>query len=47
VAEAVKLAEAIVGLGLTTSKAGPYAMPRVKRYTGACARFAPARAGGG
>lgn len=34
VAAAVKLAEAMVGLGLATSKAGDYAPPRPKPYTG-------------
>lgn len=46
VAAAVKLAEAVVGLGLTTGKTGAYAMPRAKCYTGAYACFAPAKAGG-
>lgn len=41
VAAAVKLAEAVVGLGLTTSRAGGYAAPRPKAYTGEFARFAP------
>ena len=34
VAAAVKLAEALVGLGLSTSKTGTYAPPRPKRITG-------------
>jgi allantoin racemase len=34
VAAAVKLAEALVGLGLSTSKIGTYAAPRQKRVTG-------------
>jgi allantoin racemase len=34
VAAAVKLAEALVGLGLSTSKTGTYAPPRPKRVTG-------------
>ena len=34
VAAAVKLAEALVALGLTTSKWGDYAQPLPKRYTG-------------
>jgi allantoin racemase len=42
VGAAVKLAEALVGLGLKTSKRGPYAMPIVKTYAGAMAEFAPA-----
>ena len=37
VAAAVKLAEALVGLGLTTSKRGPYAPPLPKPFTGAFA----------
>jgi allantoin racemase len=41
VAAAVKLAEALVGLGLTTSKVGGYAPPLAKPYTGYLARFAP------
>lgn len=35
----VKLAEALVGLGFKTSKAGDYAMPRPKPYMGELARF--------
>ncbi len=34
VASAVKLAEALVGLGLATSKIGPYARPLPKTFTG-------------
>jgi len=34
VASAVKLAEALVGLGLMTSKRGPYARPLPKTFTG-------------
>ena len=34
VACAVKLAESLVALGLSTSKVGGYAMPRSKNYTG-------------
>ncbi|MHB2165377.1 aspartate/glutamate racemase family protein [Alsobacter sp. R-9] len=41
VAAAVRLAEAVVGLGLTTSKSGGYASPRAKPYTGVFAPFAP------
>ena len=37
VAAAVKLAEALVGLGLATSKLGPYARPLPKSFTGAFA----------
>ena len=37
VACAVKLVEALVGLGLGTSKLGPYAAPLPKRFTGAFA----------
>ena len=42
VAAAVKLAEAVVGLGLLTSKVGGYARPSAKPYTGMLAGFAPA-----
>jgi allantoin racemase len=41
VAAAVKLVEAVAGLGLGTSKAGGYAAPLPKRYTGEIERFAP------
>ena len=41
VACAVTLAEAVVAVGLTTSKRNTYAAPRAKTYTGAFARFAP------
>jgi allantoin racemase len=41
VACATRLAEALVGLGLRTSKRGGYAAPRAKRYAGELARFAP------
>jgi allantoin racemase len=41
VAAAVKLAEAVVGLGLRTSKVGGYARPAAKPYAGALAAFAP------
>ena len=43
VAAATRLVEALVGLGLSTSKAGGYAAPLAKRYTGGLARFAPPR----
>jgi allantoin racemase len=39
VAAAVKLAEALVSIGLATSKRGPYARPLPKRFTGAFARL--------
>jgi allantoin racemase len=42
VAAAVKLAEGLVGLGLSTSKTGGYAPPAAKPYTGLLAGFAPA-----
>jgi allantoin racemase len=42
VGAAVKQAEALVALGLTTSKRGAYASPVPKRYDGALAEFAPA-----
>jgi allantoin racemase len=41
VACAVKLAEGLVSLGLRTSKAGGYAAPRAKRFSGLFARFSP------
>ncbi len=41
VAAATKLVEALVGLGLATSKIGGWAPPLPKPYTGAFARFAP------
>ena len=41
VASAVVMAEGLVRTGLTTSKAGPYAAPRAKSYTGMLAGFAP------
>lgn len=41
VAAATKLVEALVGLGLTTSKIGAFAPPLAKAYTGEFARFAP------
>ena len=42
VAAAVKLAEALVGLGLKTSKRGDYAAPLPKVYAGMAAPFSPA-----
>jgi len=42
VGAAVKQAEALVALGLSTSKRGTYASPVAKRYTGALSEFAPA-----
>ncbi|WP_332777161.1 aspartate/glutamate racemase family protein [Polaromonas sp.] len=41
VTAAVKLAEALVGLGMRTSKQGDYAPPLIKPFTGAMAQFAP------
>jgi len=41
VSAAVKQIEALVGLGLRTSKRGTYASPIVKTYSGAMAPFAP------
>lgn len=41
VAAATKLVEALVGLGLQTSKIGAYAPALAKPYTGLFARFAP------
>ena len=41
VAAAVKQAEALVGLKLTTSRRGSYALPSPKAYTGLLAPFAP------
>jgi len=41
VASATKLIEALVGLGLKTSKVGGYAAPREKAYSGDLARFGP------
>ncbi len=43
VAAATKLVEALVGLGLQTSKIGGYASPLPKTYTGELSRFAPRR----
>ena len=42
VGAAVKQAEALVALGLSTSKRGTYASPVAKRYIGALSEFAPA-----
>ena len=42
VGAAVKQAEALVALGLATSKRGAYAAPVAKRYDGALSEFAPA-----
>src|ERR1700712_5213780 len=41
VAAAVKQAEALVGLKLSTSRRGSYALPGAKEYTGLLAPFAP------
>jgi len=41
VSAAVRLAESVVGLGLTTSKRGLWASPSPKPYAGAFASFAP------
>lgn len=45
VGAAVKQAEALVSLGLKTSKRGAYAAPLAKPYRGALAAFAPDRIG--
>lgn len=42
VAAAVKQAEALVGLGLTSSRRGAYARPLAKAYKGALSSFSPA-----
>ena len=42
VGAAVKQAEALIGLGLRTSKRGAYATPLIKSYAGALSGFAPA-----
>jgi allantoin racemase len=42
VAAAVKFAEALVALGLGTSKVGDYAVPVGKRYLGLAEPFSPA-----
>ncbi|WP_176083905.1 aspartate/glutamate racemase family protein [Martelella sp. HB161492] len=41
VSAAVKQAEALVGLGLSTAKRGPYASPVAKNYSGMLQPFAP------
>lgn len=41
VADGVKLAEALVGLGLGTRKRGDYAAPRRKAYAGLAAPDSP------
>lgn len=41
VGAALKLAESLVSLGLATSKAGAYALPRAKPYTGEYAQYQP------
>jgi allantoin racemase len=41
VAAAVKLVEALVGLGVSTCRIGGYAPPLPKHYAGAFAKFAP------
>jgi allantoin racemase len=38
---AVKLAEGLVSLGIRTSRAGGYAAPRAKIYTGEFAKYSP------
>ncbi|HZE91592.1 MAG TPA: aspartate/glutamate racemase family protein [Rhizobacter sp.] len=43
VAAAVKMAEALVSLGLGTSKLGDYAFPLTKPYVGLAAPYSPAR----
>jgi len=45
VAAAVKQAEALAGLKLTTSRRGSYASPGVKKYDGLLAPFAPKSSG--
>ena len=45
VAAAVKQAEALVGLGLTTSRRGCYARPAAKIYAGMLEKFAPPTSG--
>ena len=44
VAAAVKQAEALVSLGLSTAKRGAYARPIAKPYIGALSSFAPVAA---
>ena len=41
VAAAVTLAEALMRLGLKTSRLGPYATPRSKTYSGPFSQFEP------
>ncbi len=45
VTAAVKIIESLAAIGVTTSKRGGYAPPRVKNYTGAFSRFAPGEGG--
>ena len=45
VAAAVKQAEALAGLKLTTSRRGSYAAPAAKNYTGILQAFAPKTSG--
>ena len=45
VAAAVKLVEALVGLGLGTSKTGDLAFPLAKPYSGTLSHLAPGTAG--
>ena len=45
VAAAVKQAEALVGLKLTTSRRGCYALPAAKTYAGILEKFAPPTSG--
>jgi allantoin racemase len=46
VSAAVKQAEALVSLGLSTSKRGSYASPLPKPFTGAMSAFSPIRSDG-
>ena len=41
VVAATRMVEALVGVGLRTSKVGGYAAPLPKRYSGEFGRFAP------
>jgi allantoin racemase len=45
VAAAVKQAEALAGLKLTTSRRGSYAFPTPKSYSGLLEKFAPKTSG--
>ena len=45
VSAAVKFAEALVGLGLTTEKRGDYAPPLAKRWVGWAAPLGPSAPG--